>query len=136
MAESSNRKPVEGAEGLPSARRIFVIDELQLRAGQLDAFLEALEVRYRPGAEERGQSLLQVLVSPPTRTLDVPQSVTLLWQLEGVAGFWGARSRNATEEVVGFWADCDARWVASRTRRLAAPPDALPSLDAAGRVNA
>ena len=132
MADSKSVGAAEGSEADP----IFVIDDLRLRAGQLESFLEAFEARYRPGAEARGQRLLHVLVDPPTRALDVPHSVVLLWQVDGIAGFWGVRSQNATEEVLRFWNDCDARWVESRTRRFAASPASLPVLDAAGRVNA
>ncbi len=131
MAESTDDGD-EAAGGDP----VFVIDELVLRDGQLDAFLDAFASDYRPGAEARGQRLLHLLVSPPTRAVALPQTVTLLWQLDGIAGFWGMRSQNATEDVVAFWADCDAKWSTSRSRRLAATPEALPLLDAAGRVNA
>lgn len=135
MADSKSVGADERSEQ-SEADPIFVIDDLRLRAGQLAPFLEAFETRYRPGAEIRGQRLLQVLVHPPTRALDVPHSVVLLWQVDGIAGFWGVRSQNATEDVVRFWLDCDAQWVDSRTRRYAASPASLPALDSAGRVNA
>ena len=107
MADSKSVGADERSER-SEADPIFVIDDLRLRSGQLAPFLEAFETRYRPGAEARGQRLLQVLVHPPTRALDVPHSVVLLWQVDGIAGFWGVRSRNATEDVVRFWRDCDA----------------------------
>ena len=136
MADSRGTGEAGGSGEAASVDPVFVVDELELRVGQLDAFLTALETGYRPGAEARGQRLLQVLVSPPTRSLEIPHAVTLLWQVEGIAGFWGVRSQNATEDVLSFWADCDARWVASRTRRYAASPERIPVFDAAGRVNA
>ena len=77
----------------------------------------------------------RVATHPPTRALDVPHSVVLFWQVDGIAGFWGVRSQNSTEDVVRFWLDCDAQWVDSRTRRYAASPASLPALDSAGRVN-
>jgi hypothetical protein len=132
VADSKTAGADEGSGSPP----IFVIDDLRLRAGQLDPFLEALETRYRPGAEARGQRLLHVLVNPPTRALDMPYSVVLLWEIDGIAGFWGVRSQNAAEDVVAFWRDCDAQWVESRTRRTAAASTSLASLDAVGQVNA
>ena len=130
MSESEN----QGAPGGPGTKAIFVVDELHLKAGCLDSFLVALEERYRPGAEARGQHLVQTLVTPPTTTEGIAQSVLLLWRLEGIAGFWQVRSQNATPEVAAWWADCD-EFIESRTRRYAAAPEALPSFDALGRVN-
>ena len=135
MAESrGDSTEITDGEG-PASDAVFVIDELVLRNGQLDAFLSAFASDYRPGAEARGQRLLHLLVSPPTRALELPQTVTLLWQLDGVAGFWGMRSQNAADDVVAFWAECDARWVESRTRRFASAPESLSAFDAAGRAN-
>ena len=113
---------------------IYVLDEVELRPGMLDAFLEAMHERYRPDAEARGQRLLHTWVTPPTLIEGIPQTVLLVWQLEGVAGFWQMRSQNATPEVMSWWADCDA-FVHRRTRRFAAEFEALAGLDALGRQN-
>ena len=120
----------------PGAEAVFVIDELKLRAGALDAFLSAFHEDYRPGAESRGQRLLHVWVTPPTAEASLRHEVVIVWSVDGIPGFWGMRSQNATPDVLRWWATCDERWVESRTRRFAAPPDALPALDAAGRANA
>lgn len=115
---------------------VFVIDELRLRPGTLDEFLSAFRARYRPGAEARGQRLVHLLVTPPTTEVGLSHEVVILWSLEGIEGFWGMRSQNATPEVSAWWAACDAQWAESRTRRFAAAPETIPSLDAAGRVHA
>lgn len=113
---------------------IYLIDELVLRPGRLDDFLAAFHARYVPGATERGQRLLHVLVTPPTAHADLGQSVLILWQLDGLPGFWGMRSTNATPEVAAWWAEC-AGWVETRTRRFAAAPEAVARFDALGRLH-
>lgn len=124
----------ERAESGPDAP-IYVLDELVIRPGRLQAFLEALEARYRPGAEARGQRLLHRWVTPPTATEGVEQTLMLVWQLDGVPGFWRMRSQNAAPEIAGFWAESES-FVASRSRRFAAAPAAVEGFDALGRLNA
>ena len=118
---------------------VYIIDELRLKPGCLEAFLAAMRDRYLPGATGRGQRLLHTLVTPPTSTGAgsglVPQSVILIWHLGGVAGFWGVRSQNATAEVAEWWVECEA-FMESRTRRVAAESDSIAGLDALGRINA
>jgi hypothetical protein len=114
---------------------IYVLDELELKPGQLDAFLEAMEARYRPAAEARGQKLIHTWVTPPTETLGITQSVLLVWHLAGIPGFWTMRSQNASPEVAAWWAD-SGEFIASRTRRFAASPTAVPGFEVLGRLNA
>jgi hypothetical protein len=118
----------------PGSDPVYVIDELLLKSGQLEDFLSALEAHYRPGAEARGQRLVQTMVTPPTETEGVAQSVILIWVLDGVAGFWTMRSQNATEEVAAWWVECES-FIQSRTRRLAAAPGAIAGFEALGRLN-
>lgn len=130
---------MEGAE--PLGDTIYLIDELEIVPGQLDGFLKAFERDYRPGAESRGQRLLQRLVTPPIdtgRLADLPpvaQSVLLIWELDGLAGFWGMRSQNATAEVAEWWREAGAFFV-SRSRRFAASPEAVATFETVGRMNA
>jgi len=120
------------AEG---ADPVFVLDELRLKPGMLTPFLEAMESRYRPEAEARGQTLIHTWVTPPISTEGIAISVLLVWQLEGVPGFWRMRSQNSTAEVAAWWSDCEM-FIESRTRRFAASPGALPGFEALGRLNA
>ena len=125
----------QGASAGTGTDAVFIVDELHLKTGCLEPFLAALHERYVPGAAARGQLLVHTLVTPPTVTEGLPQSVLLLWHLEGVAGFWEMRSQNATPEVAAWWADCEA-FIESRTRRYAAAPEAIPGFDALGRLSA
>ena len=118
-----------------SVEPIFVLDEIRLKPGMLDPFLEAMESRYRPGAEARGQMLIHTWVTPPTTAEGVTLEVLLVWRLEGVPGFWRMRSQNSTDEIAAWWSDCEAL-IESRTRRIAASPSALSGFEALGRLNA
>jgi len=120
---------------VPSEDPIFVLDEVQLKPGKLDAFLDAMESRYRPAAEARGQCLIHTWITPPTLTEGIALSVLLVWRLEGVPGFWQMRSQNSTEEVASWWSDCE-EFITSRTRRFAAGPNSVPGFEALGRLNA
>jgi hypothetical protein len=114
---------------------IFVLDEFRLKTGMLEPFLEAMESRYRPDAEARGQTLIHTWVTPPTTTEGVALEVLLVWRLEGVPGFWRMRSQNSTDEVAAWWSDCEA-WIESRTRRFAASPGAMSGFESLGRRSA
>ena len=116
-------------------RDSFLIDEIELRPGALEDFLAAMDTGYRPGAEARGQRLVHTWVTPPTRTEGIPVSVMLVWQLDGVEGFWRMRSQNAADDVVAWWREAE-RYCVSRTRRYAASPAAVDRFEAFGRANA
>jgi hypothetical protein len=114
---------------------VYILDELELRPGKLAAFCEALEARYLPGAQMRGMQLLHTWVTPPVELEQGGTRVLLVWQLDGVPGFWGMRARNASADIAQWWHDCE-QFVVSRTRRYAAEASALPRLEASARTNA
>lgn len=124
-----------GRSGEQAFDPIFLIDELLLRPGHLEDFLTAFRAHYLPGATARGQRLLQTLVTPPTTSPGIAQSVLLVWQLDGLEGFWGMRSQNASLEVAEWWRDCE-KHIEARTRRYAASPDAIERFEKIGRLNA
>ena len=113
---------------------VYVLDELRLRPGQTEAFLDAFEGEYRPGAEARGMELLHTWVTPPEGPPDQGESVLLVWRLDGVAGFWRMRSQNAAPEVLDWWRRCE-EFVVERSRRYAVEPAARDAFSAAGRVH-
>lgn len=114
---------------------VYLIDELELREGARDGFLEALERDYRPGAEARGQHLVHTWITPPVDSEGVPIRVMLVWRLDGIQGFWTMRSQNAAEDIAAFWRDAE-RFVVSRTRRYAASPESVARFEAIGRMHA
>ncbi|HKK52343.1 MAG TPA: hypothetical protein VKA74_12180 [Myxococcota bacterium] len=118
-----------------AARPIVMLDELEVRPGMLDPFLDALESDYRPGAEGRGLRLRHVWVTPPLESAAVSTQVVLVWELAGVPGFWRMRSANASSEVADWWRSCE-RFVSARTRRYAVEAADLEGFARAGRVHA
>lgn len=120
---------------MPPGDPITIIDELELRPGMLQPFLEAMHADYRPGAEERGLTLLHTWVTPPVELEEGGTHVLLVWQVDGVPGFWRMRSRSASPEVAEWWKRCE-RFAVSRSRRFAVEAEALPRLAAAARLHA
>ena len=121
-------------DGAESGDSIFVLDELVLRPGMLAPFRAALESQYMPGAQQRGMRLLHTWVTPPVELEMDGTQVVLVWQLDGVAGFWTMRSQSNSPEIAEWWRSCEP-FVVSRTRRFAVEANALPRLEAAARVN-
>jgi len=114
---------------------IYVMDEFDLRPGMLEPFLAALAADYEPGARKRGMHRLHTWVTPPLELVDGGTQVLIVWQLDGVSGFWEMRRANAQPSVAAWWRDCE-RFVSARTRRYAADASALATLEAAGNQHA
>ena len=122
------------AGGDAGVEPIYVLDELQVRPGKLEAFLASMRADYLPGAEARGQRLIHTWVTPPTGIEGVPKTVILVWRLDGVPGFWQMRSQNASPEIAQWWSESET-FIERRTRRFAAASDSLADLDALGMLN-
>lgn len=113
---------------------IYLIDEVELRPGMTDAFLEAFRARYLPGARERGMELIHTWVTPPESPPETGQTVLLIWALAGIPGFWRMRSQNAAPEIAAWWRECE-QYCVRRTRRFAVTPEAREGFAAAGRAH-
>ncbi len=70
---------------------VQIIDDLVARPGEGKALLDAYMADYAPGARARGMVLDRVLVSPPLWMDDQPNTLTIVWNVEGAAGWWGMR---------------------------------------------
>ncbi len=118
-----------------SGDSVYILDELELRPGMLASFRKEFEAQYAPGAQQRGMRLLHTWVTPPVELETGGTKVVLVWQLDGVPGFWTMRSQNSAPETAAWWQNCE-RFVVSRTRRYAVEADAMPRLEASARANA
>ncbi len=123
-----------GRAALAKQDPITIIDELELRPGMLEPFLEAMNAQYRPGAEQRGLRLLHEWVTPPVELADGGTRLLLVWQVDGVPDFWRMRSQNAAPEVARWWRGCE-RFLVSRSRRYAVEAEALSRFAAAGTLH-
>ncbi len=120
---------------MPRQDPITIIDDLELRPGMLEPFLEAMNADYRPGAEQRGLRLVHTWVTPPAELDGGGTRVLLVWQVDGVPGFWRMRSQSGSPEVARWWQACE-RFTVSRSRRTAVEAEALRRFEAAARLHA
>ena len=74
---------------------IYVLDEIDLRPGMLEPFLETLEADYAPGAAARGMRRLHTWVTPPFELAAGGTQVLIVWQVDGVEGFHDLKVRSA-----------------------------------------
>ena len=107
---------------------IFIIDELVARPGEGRGLLDHYMARHAPGAKARGMALERVLVSPPVWMDDQPNTLTFVWSVVGVEGWWGMRlAASADPEVAAFW-DAAGDRLLSRKRSFAAAPEDVEAL--------
>lgn len=107
---------------------VQIIDELVALPGQGKGLLAAYMADYAPGARARGMVLERVLVSPPLWMDDQPNTLTIIWNVEGAAGWWGMRlAAGADPGATAFWQATADRLV-SRARRFAAAPGDVETL--------
>lgn len=107
---------------------VQIIDELVALPGQGKGLLDAYMADYAPGARARGMVLERVLVSPPLWMDDQPNTLTIIWNVEGAAGWWGMRlAAGADPGATAFWQAAADRLV-SRARRFAAAPEDVETL--------
>lgn len=109
---------------------IHVLDEIVLAPERLQPVLNALEASgYRAATEQRGLTLLHRWVSPPVARPGEPNTLWLLWRVEGsdnAFAYYVARSQQGAE-VGAFWNQV-AELAQSRRRHVLADTEAgLPA---------
>jgi hypothetical protein len=104
--------------------RIFILDEILVKAGQAAAYRSAYCTSYVPGAERRGMRLEGAWQSPPARDYDeLPATLYFLWSVEGVSGWWRMRLSRKEDgsderfEKLRWWQASDGMTI-SRKRSL------------------
>ena len=116
-------------------RTITVTANADLAVIEPARLLGQIEAQYLPGAKKRGMQLLHTWVTPPVELEKGGSRVVLVWQLDGVTGFWTMRSQNGDPAIARWWQACE-QFVVSRTRRFAIEADLMPRLEADARKNA
>jgi hypothetical protein len=98
---------------------VFIVDTLTALPGKADEVLNRYLADYAPEAEARGMSLRHRWLSPPVGLGPAASNtLTFVWSVEGVAGWWRARLAAVTDPAVaGFWAGV-APLLADRSRRV------------------
>lgn len=90
--------------------RVFILDEVVVKPGRAQAYVEAYRRDYAPGAERRGMRLESAWRNPPV--MDFPTSPTtlyFLWSVADLNAWWSMRlSRTPAGgderfEKLAFW---------------------------------
>jgi hypothetical protein len=100
---------------------IYILDQVKLRPGQLQAYQKALRERYLPGARERGMELIGSWVTPPVEVEQGNELVTL-WSLPSIELFWEMRSGSAAPELEAWWKESD-QLTLGRERKFMTPAE-------------
>lgn len=103
---------------------IYVVDEIVTQPGAAQAFLDAYQERYAPGARARGLTLERVLVSPPLWLDGQSNTLTITWTLKGAAAWWQMSFMGRNDmQVVDWWAEVDELVVSRKRSFMAAAED-------------
>jgi hypothetical protein len=108
--------------------RVFVIDRVVTRPGCARKFVDAYLAEYAPGAQSRGMTLRDVLVSPPIWFEDQPNIVTITWTLPGAQAWWEMTWQGRPDGALGQWWSQIGELVAERSRTFAAAADDVDGL--------
>lgn len=110
--------------------RIFILDEIVVKPGQLAAYREAYRTHYRPAAERRGMTLENAWQSPAGRDYDtLPVTLYYVWSVADVDAWWAMRFSRTPEglderfEKHGWWQWSDAMTLSRNRRTLTQQPE-------------
>jgi hypothetical protein len=101
------------------SEQIFIADCIVAKPGQARAVLDAYLQRYVPAAQARGMVLQHQWISPPL-ALAAPRvnTLTFVWAVEDMAGWWGQRIAASFDPAVSeFWVSL-APFVSERSRNF------------------
>ncbi|MBM0128011.1 Dabb family protein [Pimelobacter simplex] len=118
----------------PVPAPIVVQDRFEVFAADLPRLRELL-ADYAAGAAARGLTLVEERIAPPLALADQTVVLWVRWSLPDAGGFWTARARTHTPDVVQFWADVDDL-VVSRARTYLVAPDQVAPAPADTRAHA
>lgn len=109
---------------------IWVVDEVETKPGQGQAFLAAYREHYAPGATARGLRLIREMVEPAMWLDEASNRLLLIWETDSAGAVWAAKHRaRADEAVIRWWTEQAPEYLLSRRRYTMAPADALEALD-------
>lgn len=112
-----------------SAKRILILDELDVKPGMSGAVRKAYLEGYRPGAENRGMKLVSAWQHPPAIDIvELAGTQFYLWSVEGEAGWWKqrlSRKPDGSDERTdkeAFWQSLDRMLLGRKRRTLTDMP--------------
>lgn len=100
----------------PSEQAIHILDEITVRPGRSQAYIDAYLADYAPLARGRGMTLRLSSRTPAVDVAGVPVTLIFLWSVPSVAAWWGMRVRDTAAKIA--WWDRAAAMTVGRTRRM------------------
>ncbi len=115
-ADTATSVPAGESAASSQTDRIVILDEVRVRAGTADAWIDRWRTDYLPAARGRGLRL-RGLWTASTEDADV-EVVVVQWSVDRVGRYWAARWL-ATDDpaVTAFWQWTDAT-VLRRARQV------------------
>lgn len=96
--------PADSADTPGTDARVFVVDAIDVRPGQVGTVRAAYLASYAPGACTRGMTLVHDWISPPLLIEERGQRLTFVWSVDGTPGWWQMRlTASFDPEVKAFW---------------------------------
>ena len=96
--------------------RIYILDEIEPRAGMLDIYRLEYLADYAPAARLRGMTLESVRQSPAVELPDGGNRLLFCWSVPDLAGWWRMRMAGEADKT-RWWARSDAL-ARTRSRRF------------------
>ncbi len=95
----------------------FIVDELRAAPDCADRLRAAYLGGYAPAARARGMTMLHAWRTPPLDLLDGTTTLTFVWSVADLPGWWRARLGAAGDPtVLGWWEE--TRPLIAEHRRL------------------
>lgn len=107
---------------------ITLQDRIDVPAQSLTTLQSLFHVRYLPGAQVRGMTLVDERVSPPLARTHGEATLWLRWTLPDLGAWWAMRAAAAAPAVAAFWTEVD-RMVRRRERVVLGSGGELPTPD-------
>lgn len=115
-----------------TGEKVYLVDRVVTRPGGARAFVDAYLAEYAPGAQARGMTLDQILVSPPMWLDEDSNTITATWTLDDVAAVWGMIRAGRGDPSLGQWWSRMAPLILERTRSMSA---AAADIDGLNRID-
>lgn len=108
---------------------IWIMDEIETKPGQGQAFLDAYMARYAPGNTARGLKLAHVMVEPAMWLDDASNRLVIIWEAADAGAVWAAKHQaRGDEAVIRWWEEEAPAFTVSRRRSTLAPAEMLETL--------
>ncbi len=100
---------------------IYILDQITVKPGSVEAFMDCFEKEYLPAAAQRNMSLFLRSVSPPVELEGQSNEVVFLWQINEIGEFWSMRKEAKVDaSVASFWQKSET-WIETRNRKVLSP---------------